>query len=46
MWMDRLVRGAAELKNLGFTKLVKRDSGVYEDVTASGSDARIIDTNE
>jgi len=27
------VRGAAELKNLGFKKLVKRDKGVYENVT-------------
>jgi len=28
------------LKNAGFTKLVKRDEGVYENVTATGSEAR------
>ena len=27
--------GNAELKNLGLTKLVKRDGGVYENVTAT-----------
>lgn len=30
----------SELKNLGFTKLVKRDDGVYENVTASGDEKR------
>lgn len=30
----------SELKNLGFTKLVKRDSGVYENVTRSDKDSR------
>jgi hypothetical protein len=30
----------AELRDLGFTKLVKRDDGVYENVTARGSDSR------
>ena len=30
----------ADLKNLGFTKLVKRDTGVYENVTATGSEKR------
>jgi putative FmdB family regulatory protein len=30
----------AELRDLGFTKLVKRDDGVYENVTASGDEAR------
>ena len=30
----------SELKNLGFTKLVKRDDGVYENVTATGSEKR------
>ncbi|MGE0482724.1 MAG: zinc ribbon domain-containing protein [Gammaproteobacteria bacterium] len=30
----------AELKNAGFTKLVKRDDGVYENVTATGSEER------
>lgn len=32
--------GDSKLKELGFTKLVKRDSGVYENVTASGSESR------
>lgn len=32
--------GDSHLKNLGFTKLVKRDTGVYENVTATGSEKR------
>lgn len=32
--------GDSQLKNLGFTKLVKRDTGVYENVTATGKDSR------
>ena len=32
----------AELKDLGFTKLVKRDDGVYENVTARGGDSRYV----
>ena len=32
--------GTAELKNLGLTKLVKRDAGVYENVTAIGDEKR------
>jgi len=30
----------SELRDLGFTKLVKRDDGVYENVTARGQDSR------
>lgn len=30
----------SELREAGFTKLVKRDDGVYENVTASGGEAR------
>lgn len=30
----------SELKDLGFTKLVRRDDGVYENVTARGNDSR------
>ena len=30
----------SELRDLGFTKLVKRDDGVYENVTARGKDSR------
>ena len=32
--------GNAELKNLGLTKLVKRDTGVYENVTATDGEKR------
>ncbi len=31
-----------ELKDLGFTKLVKRDHGVYENVTARDNESRIV----
>ena len=30
----------SELKNMGFTKLVRRDEGVYENVTALGCEHR------
>ncbi len=33
------------LKNLGFTKLVRRDHGVYENVTATGNESKIWDTS-
>jgi hypothetical protein len=33
-------RTNSELKDLGFTKLVRRDDGVYENVTARGGDSR------
>lgn len=32
--------GDSELRNLGFTKLVKRDEGVYENVTAVEGEKR------
>jgi hypothetical protein len=32
--------GDSKLKELGFTKLVKRDDGVYENVTATGTESR------
>lgn len=32
----------SELRDLGFTKLVKRDSGVYENVTARDGESRIV----
>lgn len=32
----------AELRNVGFTKLVKRDEGVYENVTATADEARYV----
>ncbi len=36
----------AELKNLGFTKLVKRDTGVYENVTAVGGESRVMEAGK
>jgi putative FmdB family regulatory protein len=32
----------SELRNLGFTKLVKRDDGVYENVTAGGGKNKMV----
>jgi hypothetical protein len=32
--------GNSTLKNAGFTKLVKREKGVYENVTATGDEER------
>lgn len=32
--------GNSHLKNLGFTKLVRRDQGVYENVTATNDEKR------
>jgi putative FmdB family regulatory protein len=32
----------SELRDLGFTKLVKRDDGVYENVTARDGDSRYV----
>lgn len=40
------VRGAAELKNLGFKKLVRRDKGVYENVTAIDKESRYFDASD
>ncbi len=40
------VRGAADLKNLGFKKLVRRDHGVYENVTATDKESRYFDAND
>jgi hypothetical protein len=34
------------LKNLGFTKHVKRDDGVYENVTRSGTEAKYVKAGE
>ncbi len=36
----------SELKDLGFTKLVKRDDGVYENVTARGNDSRYMERDK
>lgn len=36
----------SELKNLGFTKLVKRDQGVYENVTALDKESRYMEADK
>lgn len=36
----------SELKNLGFTKLVKRDTGVYENVTRGGNESRYFEAGK
>mgnify|MGYP006287469437 CR=1 FL=1 len=36
----------SELKDLGFTKLVKRDDGVYENVTRSGDESRYMERDK
>jgi hypothetical protein len=38
--------GDAKLKELGFTKLVKRDDGVYENVTRSGHEQRYMKSGD
>lgn len=37
---------SSDLKNMGFTKLVRRDKGVYENVTATGKESRIWDASK
>ena len=39
-------RTDSDLKRMGFTKLVRRDKGVYENVTAAGGESRIWDVNK
>ena len=36
----------SKLKELGFTKLVKRDQGVYENVTSTNKENKIVKTND
>ncbi len=38
--------GDAKLKELGFTKLVRRDKGVYENVTAGHGENKIMDARD
>lgn len=35
-------KGDTELRDKGFTKLVRRDDGVYENVTARGGESRYV----
>ena len=37
-----VTKGNAELRDLGFTKLVKREDGAYENVTARDGERRIV----
>jgi hypothetical protein len=39
-------RGNTALKDLGFTKLVRRDDGVYENVTARDGQSRVVDRDD
>ena len=39
-------RTNTELKNMGFTKLVRRDKGVYENVTAVGGESRVMEAGK
>jgi putative FmdB family regulatory protein len=39
-------RTNSDLKGMGFTKLVRRDKGVYENVTATGGESRLWDVNK
>jgi hypothetical protein len=38
--------GDSQLKNQGFTKLVRRDKGVYENVTATGGESRYMNADD
>ena len=35
-------KGDSELKGMGFTKLVRRSDGNYENVTATGDESRVV----
>jgi len=39
-------KGASELKSQGFSKLVRRDKGVYENVSAQEGENRIVDLKD
>ena len=38
--------GNSKLKEMGFTKLVRRDQGVYENVTATGDEKRYVKSGD
>ncbi|MGL5509269.1 MAG: zinc ribbon domain-containing protein [Microcoleaceae cyanobacterium] len=38
--------GVSDLKSHGFSKLVKRDQGVYENLTATGDESRIVNIGD
>jgi len=39
-------RGDSELRSMGFTKLVRRDKGVYENVTALDGEKRYVSADD
>lgn len=39
-------RTDSELKGMGFTKLVRRDDGVYENVTARDGESRVVNRDD
>jgi predicted nucleic acid-binding Zn ribbon protein len=39
-------QGNSDLKNMGFTKLVRRDKGVYENVTRRGDESRYMNAGD
>ena len=39
-------QGDSDLKSMGFTKLVKRDKGVYENVTRTGNESRYMEAGK
>ena len=41
-----VAKSNAELRDVGFTKLVKREDGVYENVTARDGQKRIVNTDD
>ena len=44
--MANTPKGNSYLKNQGFTKLVKRSDGTYENVTRTGSEKRFLDPKD
>lgn len=44
--MANMPTGNSHLKNLGFTKLVKRYDGTYENVTRTGTEKRFLDPKD
>jgi len=44
--MANTPKGDSWLKNQGFTKLVKRSDGTYENVTRTGTEKRFLDSND
>jgi hypothetical protein len=44
--MANTPKGDSYLKNQGFTKLVKRSDGTYENVTRTGTEKRFLDPKD